>query len=68
MTLETPDRHEITAKLYASVLSDVLDAVGLRNQALRPFVRPLDDTLVLFGRARTGLYMNVYDAPEGENP
>ena len=68
MSNPTPSRQVITSELYASVLSDVLDSVGLRDQALRPFVRPLDDTLVLFGRARTGLYMNVYDAPEGENP
>jgi regulator of RNase E activity RraA len=38
------------------VLSDVLDSFGLMQQALRPFVRPLDETLVLFGRARTGRY------------
>jgi regulator of RNase E activity RraA len=31
-------------------------------------IRPLDDTLVLCGRARTALYMDVYDAPPGENP
>ncbi len=68
MKNEMPMPPDAVAKLYASVLSDVLDEVGLRNQAFRPFVRPLDDTLVLFGRARTGLYMNVYDAPEGENP
>jgi regulator of RNase E activity RraA len=43
--------------LYASVLSDVLDSVGLMHQALKPFVRPLDDASVLFGRVRTGLYV-----------
>ncbi len=54
--------------LYASVLSDVLDDHGYRYQAMRPFVRPLDDATIMFGRARTGLYTVVYDAPEGENP
>jgi len=54
--------------LYAAVLSDVLDSFGLMNQAMRPFIRPLDEARVLFGRARTGLYMNTYSVAEGENP
>jgi regulator of RNase E activity RraA len=52
----------------APILSDVLDSLGLMHQAMRPFVRPLDDELVLIGRARTGLYMPVYQVREGENP
>lgn len=55
-------------RLYAAVLSDVLDGMGLREQAMRPFVRPLDEASLLFGRARTGLYMPVYAVREGENP
>jgi regulator of RNase E activity RraA len=31
-------------------------------------VRPLDEASLLFGRARTGLYMPVYSVREGENP
>ena len=54
--------------LYTSVLSDVLDDHSYPGQAMRPFIRPLDETKVLFGRARTGLYTVVYDAPDGENP
>ena len=54
--------------LSAAVLSDVMDSLGLRNQAMKPFVRPLDDGLVLSGRARTGLYMPVYALRNGENP
>jgi regulator of RNase E activity RraA len=54
--------------LYTAVLSDVLDSFGYRHQAMRPFVRPLDEAKVLFGRARTGLYMNTYAVAEGENP
>jgi len=54
--------------LSAAVLSDVLDALGLRNQAMQPFLRPLDENLVLAGRARTGLYMPAYEVREGENP
>lgn len=55
-------------RLFTAVLSDCLDAAGHRNQAMHARIRPLDETLVLCGRARTALYMDVYDAPEGENP
>jgi len=54
--------------LYSAVLSDVLDDFGRPNQAMQPFVRPLDDALVMFGQARTGLYMNTYSVAPGENP
>ena len=65
---ELPARETVIGSLYAAVLSDVLDGLGRMNQALRPFVRPLDDTLVLFGRARTGLYRPVYHVEPGTNP
>src|SRR6187455_692461 len=55
--------------LNAAVLSDTLDSLALMQQAMKPFMRPLDDTLQLIGRARTGLYMPVYAPPaNGENP
>jgi regulator of RNase E activity RraA len=51
------------------VLSDVLDSFGLLHQALRPFVRPLDESLVVFGRARTGRYQAlIAGAPVADNP
>lgn len=59
---------ELQAQLYTAVLSDVLDSMGFMQQAMRPFVRPLDDSLKLMGRARTGLWMNVYAVTKGENP
>jgi 4-hydroxy-4-methyl-2-oxoglutarate aldolase len=62
------DRAAIVEKLYSAVLSDVLDGLGYRDQAMRPFVRPLDDSLVLFGRARTGLYMPRYHVERDHNP
>ncbi len=54
--------------LYTAVLSDVLDSLGRTGQAMRPFVRPADDSLVMVGRARTGLYAPTYSVREGENP
>jgi regulator of RNase E activity RraA len=63
-----PSRERIVEKLYAAVLSDVLDSLGFTEQAMRPFMRPLDESLVLFGRARTGLYAPVYHVEPGRNP
>ncbi len=60
--------EEIKGRLYTAVLSDVLDDLGYPNQAMRPFIRPLDDTLTLFGRVRTGLYMPVYEVKPDYNP
>jgi regulator of RNase E activity RraA len=60
--------ESVRGSLYAAVLSDVLDGLGYRHQVLPPGVRPLDDGLVLCGRARTGLYRDVYHVPPGHNP
>ena len=65
--MTTTDLQAIRA-LNAAVLSDTLDSLGLMQQAMKPFMRPLDDTLQLIGRARTGLYMPVYEHRAGENP
>src|SRR5262249_34177497 len=56
------------ARLYSGVISDVLDGLGNMHHAMAPNVRPLDEGLVLFGRARTGLYMPVYHVEHGVNP
>lgn len=55
-------------KLFVSVVSDTLDGLGYRNQAMAPGIRPLDDSLVMLGRARTGIYREVYHVAPGENP
>lgn len=64
----TLDLDDLKSRLYSAVLSDVLDQLGHPNQAVKPFVRPLDDTSILCGFARTGLYMKRYHLPEGHNP
>ena len=46
-------------KLYSAVISDTLDSYGFLDQATPPNIRPLDDSLVICGRARTGLYMPI---------
>ena len=62
------DFQALSRRLYAAVLSDVLDEMGYPHQAMRPFVRPLDDTSVVFGLARTGLYMLRFSVEPDENP
>ena len=55
-------------QLYSAVLSDSLDAVGIMNQAMRASIRPLDETLKMCGRARTGIYMETASVEDGVNP
>jgi 4-hydroxy-4-methyl-2-oxoglutarate aldolase len=57
-------RHRIPT----AVLSDTLDSLDLRNQAMKPYVRPLDMSIDMAGRARTGLFMPVYHIEQGVNP
>ncbi len=68
MSQPLPPNEELRHLLYTPVLSDVLDSFGLMHQAMRPFVRPLDDSLILFGRARTGRYAATESVPPGHNP
>ena len=59
---------EIRRSLYSAVLSDVLDELGFRDQAMPPSIRPLDEELMLAGFARTGLYREVFRVVPDENP
>ncbi len=69
MTASPPSVDDLRRLLYTPVVSDVLDSFGLMHQALKPFVRPLDESLTLFGRARTGRYVPVTKpVGVGENP
>lgn len=65
---QNPPLPEGWEQLYSAVLSDALDAIGIWNQAMSPRMRPLDETLKLCGRARTGQYMEVPYVAEGTNP
>ena len=60
--------EEIRKSLFTSVLSDALDSVGHRQQAMSSQIRPLDDQCVLVGRARTAAFMEVWHHEEGTNP
>ena len=55
-------------QLNPAILSDVLDDLGILNQVMSIGMRPIDESLILCGRARTGAYMEVPYLEEGINP
>lgn len=63
-----PDFATLRGVLSAAVLSDTLDALGHRRQAMRPFVRPLGDGDRVFGPVRTGLFVPRVDFSGDANP
>jgi regulator of RNase E activity RraA len=50
----------IREKLYTAVVSDMLDSVGFRHQAMRHDIRPVDPDFVVVGRARTAYWIEEY--------
>jgi regulator of RNase E activity RraA len=65
---QAPTLADIRRRLTTALLSDVLDGLGYRAQALPPRIRPLDEASVMAGRARTALFMDVYEVTPDENP
>jgi 4-hydroxy-4-methyl-2-oxoglutarate aldolase len=59
---------DIRRDLFASVLSDCLDAVGIMDQAMPTRIRPLDEASVMVGRARTAQFVEVERHEPGTNP
>ena len=64
----TPTMAELRQTLFSALLSDCLDQIGLRRQAMPSRIRPLDESRIMVGRARTAAYMEVYHVEEGVNP
>jgi regulator of RNase E activity RraA len=64
----THDLETVARQLFTAVLSDCLDAVGLKEQALPSRIRPLDEASVMVGRARTAQFMEVERHEAGINP
>jgi 4-hydroxy-4-methyl-2-oxoglutarate aldolase len=54
--------------MFTALLSDCLDQVGLRRQAMPSRIRPLDEASIMVGRARTGAYTEVYHIEPDVNP
>ncbi|MBL8702450.1 MAG: RraA family protein [Alphaproteobacteria bacterium] len=68
MTKATPALLAQARKhLFVAVVSDTLDALGHTQQAFAPGIRPLDDALTFLGRARTGMYREMFHVQPG-NP
>jgi regulator of RNase E activity RraA len=59
---------DVRRDLFASVLSDCLDTVGLMDRALPSRIRPLDEASVMVGRARTAQFMEVERHEGTTNP
>ena len=56
----------LKTKLFPAVVGDVLDKMGYLHQFLPADIEPLDDDMVLAGRAMPVLEADIYD-PEGNN-
>ncbi|HWA93845.1 MAG TPA: RraA family protein [Terracidiphilus sp.] len=54
----------IEENLYTAVISDSLDELGYRDQALREFIRPLSENDRFAGWARTFSCVDMYHIPE----
>lgn len=66
--MSVPPLAELRDRLFVSVLSDCLDAVGVTDRAMPARIRPLDDATVMVGRARTAAFMEVWHHEPGTNP
>jgi 4-hydroxy-4-methyl-2-oxoglutarate aldolase len=51
-------------KLAASVISDILDTLGFRDQVMRATIRPLYPEALVVGRAMPVLYAEVFEVPD----
>lgn len=52
--------------LYSEVISDVLDSMGIRKNAMDPGIRPLYPEARIVGKAATLLVTDYYDEPTDE--
>ncbi|AGA30542.1 RraA family protein [Singulisphaera acidiphila] len=53
----------VAQSLYSGLLSDACDAAGYRDRALGTDIRPLDESLVLVGRAKTTVWAPMFHVP-----
>lgn len=55
------DFKQVEENLNSSIISDVLDGMGVRGQAMSTEIRPMHDDMVLIGYAATMLMADQYD-------
>ena len=53
----------VKEKLYTAVVADALDQIGIRNQAMREYLRPVCPCPAFYGWARTIACSDVYHVP-----
>ena len=58
----------LKTNLFPAVVGDVLDKMGYLHQFLPADIKPLDDDMVLAGRAMPVLEADIYDADGNNNP
>lgn len=51
----------IQRKLYSAVVSDILDDLKISDRAMSPNVRPIHPDHVVVGKARTMLFMEIFE-------
>jgi len=61
--MDTNLRELVKEKLYTAVVADALDQIGIRNQAMREYLRPVCQCPPFFGWARTIACCDVYHTP-----
>jgi 4-hydroxy-4-methyl-2-oxoglutarate aldolase len=55
--------ESLQAELYTAVISDILDGLGYRDQAMDATIRPVFPSAVVAGRAHTVLSSDIYALP-----
>lgn len=58
------DLEQIRQHIGSSIMSDVLDGMGYRNQMLSYPIRPLEEDAFMFGPAFTSIGTQVYTMPD----
>lgn len=58
--LSEADFESMRLELYTGVIADVLDSLGFRSQAMQGDIRPVHPDMVVVGRARTVLSVDIY--------
>ena len=51
---------EMRDKLYAAVISDILDSLGVHEQAMRADIRPVYPGAIVVGRANTVITADIF--------
>ena len=55
------DLKQVEEKVSSSIMSDVLDGMGVRGQSMGAAIRPVHDDMVVAGYAATMLMVDQYD-------